>query len=53
MITVTIPSETYFELLQDQRMLIALRMAGVDNWEGFTDALDYCREMQEEVDDPT
>ena len=36
---VTIPKKTYDELLWDQKVLEALRAAGVNNWEGFGDAL--------------
>ena len=50
MITVTIPSETYFELLDDVRLLEILMAQGVDNWEGWEEAL---RIYGEEEDDPT
>lgn len=33
--TVTIKKKVYDELLEDQRLLIALQNAGVDNWEGW------------------
>ena len=37
---VTISRDEYDSLKRDSRMLEALRSAGVDNWEGYDDALD-------------
>lgn len=42
--TVTISVKEYQELLEDQRLLDALRGAGVDNWEGWDDAIDNLNE---------
>jgi len=39
--TVTISKAEYEELLEDQKFLIALRGAGVDNWEGYGEALEW------------
>lgn len=36
---VRISKEHYASLLDDQRVLDALRAAGVDNWEGFAEAV--------------
>lgn len=36
---VTISAERYVELLGDSRFLAALEAAGVDNWEGYNEAL--------------
>ena len=38
--TVTISKKEYEELLKDQRILDALRAVGVDNWDGWDDAMD-------------
>lgn len=38
--TITISVEEYNELLDDAEFLNALRMAGVDNWDGYDDAID-------------
>lgn len=35
---VKIPAELYEGLIQESRMLDALMAAGVDNWEGYSDA---------------
>ena len=37
--TVTIPEEEYNDLLDDAEFLNALRMAGVDNWDGYDEAI--------------
>jgi len=37
--TVTITKLEYDELIEDRKFLNALRMAGVDNWEGYDYAL--------------
>ncbi len=47
--TVTISEEEYKELLDNQRFLLALQNAGVDNWGGYDYALDEYH--QEEEDD--
>ena len=38
--TVTISIEEYQELLEDSKMLLHLEGAGVDNWEGYGDAME-------------
>ena len=38
--TVTITKKEYESLLKDAEFLEALRSAGVDNWEGYSHALD-------------
>ncbi|WP_422023399.1 hypothetical protein [Pyruvatibacter mobilis] len=38
--TLEIPREEYEELLADQALLYALRAHGVDNWEGYDDAME-------------
>ena len=37
---ITISQTQYLELLDDQKLLDALRAVGVDNWQGWDDALD-------------
>jgi len=37
--TVTISKKEYDKLLNDSRILRALEGAGVDNWEGYDDAM--------------
>lgn len=36
---VTIRTKDYLELVEDQKMMIALQNAGVDNWEGYDQAV--------------
>ena len=43
--TVTIPEEEYNDLLDDAEFLRALRMAGVDNWDGYDDAIEQYQEI--------
>lgn len=43
--TVTITKAEYETLLEDQKLLEALQGAGVDNWQGYWDAMEM---MQEE-----
>ena len=38
---IEITEEEYESLLADQRKLFALEGAGVDNWEGYGDAMQY------------
>lgn len=42
--TVTISKEEYENLLEDQRILLALEGAGVDNWEGYDFAMQSLNE---------
>jgi hypothetical protein len=37
---ITIPIAQYHQLLEDQKLLNALRAGGVDNWEGWDYAMD-------------
>jgi hypothetical protein len=46
--TVTISKEEYESLLEDSNKLLALEGAGVDNWEGYDEAMEMMREMNEE-----
>jgi hypothetical protein len=45
---ITITKEEYDELIYDQMKLIALEGAGVDNWEGWDDAMEILEEMKKE-----
>jgi len=38
--TITITRAEYTQLLADQRLLRALQAAGVDNWDGYDDAIE-------------
>lgn len=49
MINVSIPFEEYLKLIEDARMLAELRAAGVDNWEGYSEAI---RSFHEQTDGP-
>ncbi len=42
--TVAIPKKEYEQLIEDQRVLSALKRAGVDNWEWYGDALESLSE---------
>lgn len=42
--TVTIPKKEYDELIKDSEFLNALRAAGVDNWDGYSEALKILKE---------
>jgi hypothetical protein len=44
---VTIPTDRYEELLERELKLIALESAGVDNWQGYDDAMTILQEMKE------
>ena len=46
--TVTISKEEYDSLLEASDKLLALEGAGVDNWEGYDEAMEMMREMSEE-----
>lgn len=37
--TVVVLKKVYDKLVEDQEMLDALRVAGVDNWSGYSDAM--------------
>jgi len=38
---VPVDKDEYEELLEDRKFLDALRAAGVDNWEGYSDAHEF------------
>lgn len=42
--SVIIRKKVYDELIEDQKIMIALQNAGVDNWEGYDDAMATYRE---------
>jgi hypothetical protein len=44
--TVTIPKAEYDKMMKDCRRLDALEGAGVDNWEGYDDAMEMMRGEQ-------
>ena len=46
--TVTISKKEYESLLEDQKFLIALRGAGVDNWQGIDFVYELLREEENE-----
>lgn len=41
---VTIPLSEYEQLVADQQLLDALHAAGVDNWQGYDDAVEAASE---------
>ena len=43
---VIIPRDTWIELNEDSRKLNALDLCGVDNWEGYDDAMEYLENME-------
>lgn len=45
---IEISLEEYDALIADQNLLEALRNAGVDNWEGWDDAIDALHEGDED-----
>lgn len=45
---VTITEKEYNRLLSDSRFLQALQEAGVDNWDGYSDAQEFLDDMDEE-----
>lgn len=44
--TVTISKKAYEELLEDSRKLMALEGAGVDNWQGYDEAMEIMKTME-------
>ena len=46
--TVTISIEEYNDLLDDAEFLNALRMAGVDNWDGYDEAINIYQSVRGE-----
>lgn len=45
--TVTISKSEYDQLLDDSNLLSCLRACGVDNWQGWDDAIDMYDEEEE------
>lgn len=45
--TIEIPLSVYEELVDDQKLLDALRAAGVDNWQGWDDAIEIYNAEEE------
>lgn len=46
--TITISKKEYQSLKDDSRRLTALESAGVDNWQGFDEAMEILSEMEKE-----
>lgn len=46
--TVTIPKEQYDKLVEDQHWLSCLAAAGVDNWEGYDQAIEILNSDNDE-----
>ena len=44
---IMLPLESYESLMKDSKKLTALEAAGVDNWEGYGEAMDILREEVE------
>lgn len=42
---ITITRQNLEQLMDDSRFLEALKRAGVDNWEGYSEAVEIYREM--------
>lgn len=49
--TITITKKEYDQLVEDQRFLYALQGAGVDNWEGYSYALELLEEDDEKLEE--
>lgn len=47
--TVTIPKKEYEDLLDSQLELNCIHSAGVDNWCGYSDAMEMKEQQQEEA----
>lgn len=47
---ITIPKSEYDRLCEDSLMLNCLEAAGVDNWDGFDEAINIRKEMEENDD---
>lgn len=43
---ISISKAEYEALLDDQRLLTALEQAGVDNWEGYSHAMEILEDME-------
>ena len=44
--TITISKKEYESLLEDSEKLSALEAAGVDNWEGYDNAMEMMQDME-------
>ena len=49
-IMITIPAQTYFELLEAQFLLSCLKEVGVNNWEGYDYAMELYNDVTKEND---
>lgn len=47
---ITIPKSEYDKLCEDSEWLSCLEAAGVDNWDGFDEAINIRKEMEENDD---
>ena len=47
--TITIPINVYQKLMKDQCLLNCLHIAGVDNWEGYYEAIEIFNEEEEDA----
>jgi hypothetical protein len=45
--TVTISKKEYEELVKDSEKLSALEAAGVDNWQGYDNAMEMMKDMED------
>lgn len=45
--TITIQQSLFFQLLNDSNKLKALENCGVDNWEGYDDAMEYLENKED------
>lgn len=45
---ILVPKEEYEELVEDSKKLSCLEGAGVDNWEGYSEAMEYMEEQNNE-----
>lgn len=48
---IEIPLEEYLDLQRDSELLDALRVGGVDNWEGWDDAIEAFHDSLHEGDE--
>jgi hypothetical protein len=46
--TITITRAEYQRLLEDSNKLLALKSVGVGNWDGYDEAMELFKEIQEE-----
>lgn len=45
--TIVVPMDRYLDLLEAEKFIDALREAGVDNWDGYSHALEIWKENKE------